>query len=102
MSSDHLFADPLLLHSAASDLERLQRGWRPGDRILEQAPVLLDWSFQPVPVPALRGLCVGHPRLRGGPIVTSPLVAIDLENSRWARTQSRWYRLVNPGEVADG
>jgi|TARA_R110002012_G_scaffold321035_1_gene547153 hypothetical protein len=39
-----------------------------------------------------------HPRLRGGWITTSQLVAIDVDQG-WARTALRWYALGQPFPV---
>ena len=101
MSTFHLFFDALATQLVARDLERLQRGWLPGPAELDLAPVLLDWSFHPHMTPALRGQAFNHPDLGNARIVTSPLVAIDIDG-RWARTKSRWYRLQSTSERSHG
>ena len=76
------------------DRDLLKSGWTPKEQDLVDAPVIGNWvAVLRAGEPALVGVVTGHPRLRGlRRIVTSPLVAIDIEGG-WARTEGRFYRL---------
>ncbi|AXI52205.1 MULTISPECIES: DUF6634 family protein [unclassified Sulfitobacter] len=69
----------------------------PSETDLAEAPVLNYWRphVSRRGAPILWGMVSGHPRLAGGWITTSQLVAIDA-NRGWARTASRWYALGRP------
>ena len=62
-------------------------------------PRLAAWEVTESPsgYPLLQGIAFGHPRLTGfaRPIVTSLLLYIDTSQG-YARTLSRWYRLLKP------
>jgi len=69
----------------------------PSENDLAEAPVLNYWRPHVARhgAPILWGIASGHPRLKGGWITTSQLVAIDVDQG-WARTASRWYALGRP------
>ena len=69
----------------------------PSENDLAEAPMLTYWRphVSRHGAPILWGIASGHPRLKGGWITTSQLVAIDVEQG-WARTASRWYALGRP------
>lgn len=77
------------LRALADDLERLTM-FSPNAE-LDDAPVLEDWSLAIRPVPVLTGFAIGHPRLGSRDVVTTEIFAID--EDRWARSMSRFYRL---------
>lgn len=82
------------------DVERLLREGGPTDEELAAAPVLSRWTLIIHPsdgLPALVGSVTGHPEVRSGPVVTSPVVVIALE-AGWARTVSRMYALGVPAD----
>ncbi len=83
---------------ALADEVKMLDGWLPEKSDLVDAPLLRDWYFLDQRGTGqglfLRGICQYHPRLGARNVVTtSHLVAIDLENFKWARTLSRFYRL---------
>jgi hypothetical protein len=81
------------------DLDRLRGGWVPSNHDFDAAPRLTHWRSVEIfgsRLPALFGLCEGHPVLGSRAIMTSPMVAFDGESYRWARTVSRFYRLGRP------
>lgn len=69
----------------------------PSETDLAGAPILTYWRphVSRHGAPILWGIASGHPRLKGGWITTSQLVAIDVDRA-WARTASRWYVLAQP------
>jgi hypothetical protein len=82
----------------ARDLDLLESGWMPDDRMLLAAPILERWTFiWGGGAVCLEGLSYGHPELpgEGRLICTSPVIAMDVDRV-WARTFSRWYRLGTP------
>lgn len=89
---------PMDVSQLDKDLEVLMRGDFPSRRELVTAPVLDLWLtlFVPPQRVQLAGFVSGHPIRRNGLVVTSPLCAIDCQTFRWARTASRYYRLLNP------
>ena len=91
-----LFVDNRNLQAALADIDRLRDGWLPDTDVMERAPVLDRWSFRSGPagiVARLSGEVADHPYLGSRVIVTSQLVAFDLDRTSWARTLSRFYRL---------
>jgi hypothetical protein len=81
------------------DLDRLRGGWVPSNHELGAAPRLTHWRSVAIfgsRLPALYGLCEGHPVLGSRAIMTSPVAAFDSERYEWARTVSRFYRLSRP------
>lgn len=65
----------------------------PTEAELVAAPILDEW--QPLfrkKVVILTGVVTGHPLLGNDGITTSPLIRINIVE-KWARTESRWYRL---------
>ena len=95
---DFLGADPLgtadRLEALAADLRGLAKGRLPTASELAEAPVLQGWVPLSRLCTALAGTVDGHPRIADHrPAVTSELFAIDVDR-RWARTMSRYYRLV--------
>ncbi|MGU3404923.1 DUF6634 family protein [Methylobacterium brachiatum] len=87
-----LAEDAWKYHAIADDLDRIARGWHPGDDELRDAPRLWDWRVVAYPVPHLVGMVLGHPLLRDGEIWTSELLTYDPERG-YARTISRFRRL---------
>jgi hypothetical protein len=78
-----------------ADLERLADGWKPDAEKLNASPLLDQWSIVDYPGTtdlAAEGIVTGHPYLPDGPVVTSPIHAMDYP-ARWIRTQGRFYRL---------
>ncbi|MBO9429586.1 DUF6634 family protein [Sulfitobacter sp. R18_1] len=69
----------------------------PTETDLVDAPMLTYWRphVSRLGAPILWGIASGHPRLTGGWITTSQLVAIDVDQG-WARSASRWYALGRP------
>ncbi|EYD74829.1 hypothetical protein Rumeso_03596 [Rubellimicrobium mesophilum DSM 19309] len=100
-----------LLDQVAQRLERatrlpglfaaVERGPSPED--LADAPCLSPWSLALAWYgwPVLTGHVTAHPRLGEGWIYTSFLVGLD-PHRRWARSQTRWYRLGEPMTEAHG
>jgi hypothetical protein len=81
------------LHALADDLEMIATGRTPDAVVLARAPVLSAWSYlADANGVRLMGVVQGHPNVGPGPILTSPLYAIDPQ-LQWARTLSRFYRL---------
>jgi hypothetical protein len=78
-----------------ADLRKIGTGWTPDTAALAEAPLLDQWSFVVYPGTsdlAMQGVVAGHPRLPDGPVITSPIMALDLP-ARWMRTHGRFYRL---------
>ena len=91
--------DPLAaadrLERLAADLRRLARS-DPSDDDMEGAPIIRTADIVVRSCFALSGEVIGHPHLRDGRIcLTSELYAL-AEDKSWARTGSRFYRLVPP------
>lgn len=79
------------------DLAVLMRGGFPSDSLLAATPELDRWLTVTSPdIVQLAGVVRGHPIRRDGLIVTSPVCAIDCQTFMWARTTSRYYRLLRP------
>ena len=76
----------------AEDLRAIGNGHGPSNEDLANAPILYNWHLAYRPATILRGVVVGHPRLGMGHIDTSLVYRLDPDR-RWARTQSRYYRL---------
>ncbi|HEU0165639.1 MAG TPA: DUF6634 family protein [Thermomicrobiales bacterium] len=84
---------PNRLHRLADDIRKILDGTGPSTETLAGAPLLENWRYVASKLGArLAGNVVGHPRLRGGAIVTSPAWVTDPQE-RWCRTTSRYYRL---------
>lgn len=87
------------IRAAYADRERILAGWTPGQAELGDAPMLVEWSWTRHPDHGLRCVqgAVSAPVTRDTPwTTTSPIVAVlvDEEGNGWARTWSRFYRLV--------
>ena len=81
------------LRPLADDLDAIARGRSPKANVLACAPILSKWCFFAAPGGVrLMGVVDGHPEAGPGPILTSPLYAVD-PKLEWARTLSRFYRL---------
>jgi hypothetical protein len=85
------------LDRLAADLRRFANGELPRPEDLRDAPVLTQARICNRPLPALAGNVCGHPGIDDGPVLTSQLMVLggaggDLQ---WARTFSRYYRLVS-------
>lgn len=83
---------------ALADADVLAGGGAPDEDEVAKSPLLKGWRFADNTNRGrglrLVGICYDHPVLKGKrQITTSHLVAIDLDNFRWARTLSRYYRL---------
>lgn len=91
----HEFSDSAKLQRLADDIRRIAAGAGPTPEELDGSPVLEDWTFQKCGVYCLAGLARNHPRLGSQSIVTSQLYAIS-DDRTWARTYSRFYRLISP------
>ena len=102
MTSTVQLLDSSVLRRLADDMERISAGQGATAGDLALAPVLMGWHLDWRRVPVLSGTVAGHPRLRGGPVTTSQLVAFDVENGMWARTLNRWYALRGDGVPTDG
>ncbi|WP_342111345.1 DUF6634 family protein [Methylobacterium sp. SI9] len=82
------------LRRLSDDLERIAQGRHPNAADLLNAPVLMNWQVYLVPVPCLTGIVLGHPRIADGHVChTSQLFTYDPELG-YARTFSRFYRLL--------
>ncbi|KQP94122.1 hypothetical protein ASF60_13540 [Methylobacterium sp. Leaf113] len=100
------------IRAAYADRERIKAGWTPGQDELADAPMLVEWSWTRHPDHGLRCVqgAVSFPVKRDTSFTTtSPVVAVlvDENGDGWARTWSRFYRLVRaddpsarPGLVA--
>lgn len=77
------------------DVRNILDGSRPLETELAGAPTLDKWCAIVVEGHCrLAGQVTDHPLRRNGLIVTSALCAIDSPHFRWARTASRFYRLM--------
>ncbi len=97
--TDFLGSDPYqtakMLEELARDLRRLAGGEHPD---LTTAPVLTKWHPTFRRQMALEGVIHGHPRIGEGRTgLTSGVFAL-AEDRKWARTLSRFYRLVSSCE----
>ena len=87
---------PEIAKDLRKDIALLEGGTLPTSSMLATAPSLDKWlSLVGVGIIQLAGFVEGHPNCRNGLVVTSPLCAID-RSLRWARTSSRYYRLLSP------
>ena len=91
--------DPIMaadrLERLAADLRRLARS-EPTDDDMEDAPIIRAAEVVARSCVALSGEVIGHPHVRDGrTCLTSELFAL-AEDKSWARTGSRFYRLVPP------
>ena len=80
------------LASLVADLELISSGEGPSSDELVEAPMLVDWEQIELPVIALAGYAIGHPKLGSGHITTTQIFAIAPDRT-WVRTLSRYYRL---------
>ncbi len=92
-----------VLQSSVRDVERIYSGKAPSADDLSNAPFLDDWTFAASRGVSLVGIVDHHPILGPGPrtIFTSSVWVID-PSKRWARTESRWYRLgahIDPKDI---
>lgn len=83
------------MRGLADDLTRFSGSFWPTEVELADAPILNHWSGWMLEVPCLAGLVTGHPLARGPRVRTSPLWALH-PSGRWARTETRFYRLGDP------
>jgi hypothetical protein len=75
------------------DVRALRADKAPAAILLENAPLVDQWSLGLVPVSCIAGTMVRHPVFRNRPRVhTSETVLIDAD-AGWARTWSGFYRL---------
>ena len=77
---------------AARDVDLLASGWRPTAAQLADAPFIDQWietTYLGTGEPALYGTVSGHPLLRQGQALTSPILA---RGPGWIRTEGRFYR----------
>lgn len=79
------------------DLDAMALGSGPTVGQINQAPFLEQWVIGNLPAPHLIGLVTGHPEKvgTGRAIRTSQVMVVD-DESRWARTLSRFFRLGSP------
>jgi hypothetical protein len=79
-----------------ADVHDLRICGTPKPSLLDNAPLLLNWSVVGLFTPCLIGEVVNHPLLGNRPSIhTSHIVAANVEQG-WARTWSRYYRLGSP------
>lgn len=83
------------LRLLADDLERIEQGELPTTQDLATAPLLENYQIGGRTVPALVGDVHGHPRI-GTTVATTTTLWAYAPSLGWARTQSRFYRLL-PG-----
>ena len=82
------------LRALADDLERIAAGDLPTQDTLAGAPVIENYRRGIREVPVLVGDVEGHPRL-GTTLTTTTTLWAFAPTHGWARTQSRFYRLLN-------
>jgi hypothetical protein len=80
------------LEALTRDIGRIHSGILPSAADLVAAPLLHGWAPAIRETLCLAGSVHAHPLVRGGPITTSEVYAIDLVHG-WARTYSRFYVL---------
>lgn len=83
------------LKSLAADLELISSGEGPSPNDLIESPILVDWELIELPVTAIAGYAIGHPKLGSGHVTTTQIFAIAHDRT-WVRTLSRYYRLGQP------
>lgn len=83
------------LRALADDLERIGAGDLPKQDALVGAPVIENYRRGIREVPVLVGDVHRHPRL-GTTVTTTTTLWAFAPSLGWARTQSRFYRLLNP------
>ncbi|MET3898008.1 hypothetical protein ABIB57_001954 [Devosia sp. UYZn731] len=87
---------PEIAKDLRRDIALLSGGTLPTAFTLAAAPSLDKWlSIVGPGVIQLTGFVTSHPIRQNGLVVTSALCAIDCR-FRWARTSSRYYRLLSP------
>lgn len=88
---------PSLAETLVADLKNLTDGHWPAGIRGSSVPELDKWLVVIVAGHLrLSGMVRHHPVRLNGLMVTSPLCAIDCQTFVWARTASRFYRLVSP------
>lgn len=88
------------LRLLADDLERIEQGELPTAQDLATAPLMENYHLGLRTVPVLVGDVHGHPRL-GTTVATTTTRWAYAPTLGWARTQSRFYRLL-PAAQAGG
>ncbi len=98
----HIAPDlPPRLRMLADDCDRLKSGRKPSQRILENAPLMEDWTAVLTPEGVkMVGRVSGHPVLGDRNVVTTTLWFADPAGT-WVRSLSRFYRLGAPGDPED-
>lgn len=81
------------LRILADDLERIEQGDLPTAQDLATAPLLENYQIGRRTVPVLVGDVHGHPRV-GTTVATTTTLWAYAPSLGWARTQSRFYRLL--------
>lgn len=81
------------LRSLADDLERISSGELPSESVLAEAPLIENYQVARRTVPVLVGDVHGHPRI-GTTVATTTTLWAYAPSLGWARTQSRFYRLL--------
>ncbi len=82
------------LRALVNDLERIAAGDLPTQDALAGVPVIENYRRGVREVPVLVGDVEGHPRL-GTTLTTTTTLWAFAPSHGWARTQSRFYRLLN-------
>ena len=85
----------------AADLDVIAPGELPSERDLSSAPFIDAWTVALRPVPCLVGFR-GNPFRLNGPMVTTTNLWVFAPDLDWARTLSRFYRLVTPRPEGTG
>lgn len=92
--------DLIMAHQPANAVElkrvmtAIRGGREPTTATLDAAPIVLDFELVFCDGYAfLSGTVLGHPTIADGPILTSVVCAIDIQQLSWARTKNRFYRL---------
>lgn len=83
------------LRTLVADLERIEAGKLPTAEELAAAPLLDNYYGWWTTVPILAGDIHGHPHL-GTTVGTTTTLWASAPKLGWARTQSRFYRLLSP------
>lgn len=81
------------LRNLADDLERIEAGDLPTAQDLATAPLMENYQIGQRAAPVLIGDVHGHPRIGTTVAITTTLWAY-APSLGWARTQSRFYRLL--------
>jgi hypothetical protein len=89
------------LKGLKSDLDRLEKGWKPSaEDLADRAPVLKEWGIWDAgePLPRIVGNCIGASMIGtahvdGEQMATLQILAID-HDFTWARDRRGFYRLA--------